>query len=71
MMAGLAVKLAITGTLPWVRVTVAVAVTDPVLLVAVRVYVVVVVGETVLLPLAFTAPTLWSIVTEVAPEGAH
>jgi hypothetical protein len=58
MLAGLAVKLTITGTLPWVRVTVVVAVTEPALFVAVRVYVVVAMGDTVLLPLAFTAPTL-------------
>jgi hypothetical protein len=58
MVAGLAVKLTITGKLPWVRVTVVVAVTELALFVAVRVYVVVAIGETVLLPLAFTAPTL-------------
>jgi cytochrome c oxidase subunit IV len=56
MVFGVAVKPVITGKLAWPMITVAVAVTVPTLLVAVRVYVMVVEGETVLLPLGFTAP---------------
>jgi hypothetical protein len=68
---GLAVKLVIAGTPAWARVIVAVAVTIPALLLAVRVYVVVVVGDTVLLPDAVTVPIPWSIENEVAPVIFH
>ena len=65
---GLAVKEEIAGAF---TVTVAVAVTDPLLLVAVKVYVVVPVGETDTEVCPVTFPTPRSILKEVALETDH
>ena len=68
MLAGVAAKLVILGALP--TVTVAVAVTDPNVLVAVRLYVVVVDGDT-LREVPVTVPMPWSMLKVGEPVTAH
>jgi hypothetical protein len=68
---GLAVKAVITGRPAAVTVTTAVFVELPRLLLAVSVYVVVVVGDTDLVPVFDIVPIAWSMDTDVAPLTVH
>jgi hypothetical protein len=67
----LAIKPFITGDPGWPTVSIAVAVAEPALLVAVRVYVVVEVGETVGVLFKEGEPTPLSMEIEVAPLIFH
>ncbi len=71
MLPGFAVKLVITGGLFGVTVTVAEEVVEPAPLVALRVYVVLVLGATDCVPAEDVAPIPWLIETDFDPLTFH
>jgi hypothetical protein len=72
MTAGLAEKLTINGCpVTTITVNVTEAVTEPASLVAVKVYVLVLAGDTCSCPAGATVPIPWSIETDVAPPVCH